>query len=65
MATIGPLKLIIDRPSHMLETLECGHTIARPLGLGENAFKPSKVKRRRCYICGENAQQQCEVAAKE
>lgn len=58
MANIGPLKLIIDRPTQMTEKLECGHTIARPLSLGENAMKPSKVVRRRCYLCGEIAQQQ-------
>lgn len=58
MAKIGPLKLIVERPTQMTEKLECGHILARPLGLGENAMKPSKVLRRRCYICGENNQQQ-------
>ena len=51
----APLKLIIDRPSSLHETLECGHTIARPLSLGEAAQVPSKALRRRCYKCGEAA----------
>jgi len=33
------------------ETLACGHTIPRPLGLGEDAMKPAKAKRRRCWKC--------------
>lgn len=49
--TAGPLRLIIDRPSDLSEALECGHTINRPLSLGECAMYPSKVKRRRCYKC--------------
>ena len=47
----APLRRIIDRPKQLLETLECGHTIPRPLGLGEDATQPSKVTRRRCYAC--------------
>lgn len=47
----APLRKIIDRPSNLTEHLECGHIIARPLGLGELAMEPSKVKRRRCYHC--------------
>ncbi len=47
----APLKRIIDRPTYLTETLECGHTIARPLGLGEPAQLPSKAKSRRCYKC--------------
>jgi len=53
--TAGPLRTIVARPSDLSETLECGHTINRPLGLGECAMFPSKVKRRRCYVCAETA----------
>ena len=49
--TAGPLRLIVSRPTNFTEILECGHTICRPLGLGEMAMYPSKVKRRRCYEC--------------
>jgi len=49
--TRAPLRLIIDRPDPMLETLECGHTISRTLGLGEDAQSPSKARRRRCHCC--------------
>ena len=49
--TKGPLRTIVARPSNLSETLECGHTINRPLGLGECAMYPSKVSRRRCYEC--------------
>jgi hypothetical protein len=51
--TPAPLRRIVDRPETMLETLECGHTIVRPLGLGEFAMKPSKVKSRRCHKCAQ------------
>ena len=47
----GPLKKIIDRPSQILETLECGHTIKRSYRLGEDLQVPSRAKRRRCYEC--------------
>lgn len=49
--TLGPLRTIVARPAQLTEELECGHVIARPLGLGENAMQPSKAKRRRCYHC--------------
>lgn len=49
--TIGPLKTIVERPTNLTEKLECGHTIQRPLSLGEFAMEPSKAKRRRCYHC--------------
>ena len=42
-----PLRKIVDRPSNLLETLDCGHTIPRPLGLGEDAMTPAKAKKRR------------------
>lgn len=48
---MAPLRTITDRPDQMHETLECGHTIARTLGLGEDAMAPSKAKRRRCWKC--------------
>lgn len=51
--TAGPLKKIVARPSNLRETLECGHTINRPLSCGEGAQFPSKAKRRRCYLCAE------------
>lgn len=51
----APLRLIVDRPSEMLETLECGHTLKRPLGLGEFAMEPSKAKSRRCWKCADLA----------
>ena len=50
-SNIYPLRRIVERPDYLLETLECGHTIVRPLGLGEFAMRPSKVKSRRCYKC--------------
>lgn len=53
MTKPGPLRLIVDRPAQMLEALECGHVIPRPLGLGEDAMTPSTVKRRRCWKCEE------------
>lgn len=46
-----PLRAIVSRPDQLHEALECGHTILRPLGLGENAQALSKVQRRRCYKC--------------
>lgn len=52
---MAPLRKIIDRPDNMAETLECGHTIPRPLGLGEFAMGPSKAKSRRCWKCEEEA----------
>lgn len=48
---LAPLRAIIDRPSQLVEHLECGHMVNRPCGLGEDLTKPSKAKRRRCYIC--------------
>lgn len=51
----GPLKAIVSRPTDLTETLECGHTINRPLSLGECAMFPSKAKRRRCYVCADAA----------
>ena len=48
-----PLRKIVDRPSQLVEVLECGHRQSRPLGLGEDATKPSKAARRRCYQCGD------------
>jgi len=48
-----PLRRIVSRPAQLLEELECGHVIKRPLGLGEFAMEPSKAIRRRCYLCGE------------
>lgn len=59
---MGPLKTIIARPSNLKETLECGHTINRPLSLGELAMEPSKAKRRRCYICEEAAKASAKAA---
>jgi len=47
----APLRKIVDRPAQLVEVLECGHRISRPLGLGENAMLPSKVARRRCHLC--------------
>jgi hypothetical protein len=59
---MGPLKTIIARPSNLQETLECGHTINRPLSLGEAAQEPSKAKRRRCYHCEDIAKAQAKAA---
>ncbi|ACI92678.1 hypothetical protein OCAR_5547 [Afipia carboxidovorans OM5] len=47
-----PLRSIVSRNLIAnTETLECGHSITRPLSLGEFAMEPSKAKRRRCYHC--------------
>jgi hypothetical protein len=51
----APLRKIIARPEQMAETLECGHTLPRPAGLGEDLMKPSKVKSRRCWMCQQSA----------
>ncbi len=47
----APLRKIVDRPAQLVEILECGHRVGRPLGLGENAMLPSKATRRRCHLC--------------
>jgi len=44
--TAHPLRAIVARPTQLTEQLECGHTINRPLGLGEFAGYPSKAQRR-------------------
>ena len=51
----APLRRIVSRPTQLTEELECGHVIARPLGLGENAQEPSRVQRRRGHRCLEDA----------
>lgn len=48
------VEIIVKDCSSNTETLACGHTIPRPLGLGEFAMEPSKAKKRRCFKCGEN-----------
>lgn len=50
---VSPLRRIIGRPADLLEELECGHVITRPVSLGEPIQEPSKAKRRRCYKCAE------------
>jgi hypothetical protein len=55
---IDPLRKIIERPNtngYLTEKLECGHTVMRPLALGEPAQEPSKAIRRRCHFCGAKA----------
>lgn len=51
----APLRRIVDRPSQLTEQLECGHVVARALGLGEDATRPAKAIRRRCHLCAEAA----------
>ena len=55
-----PLRAIVDRPGFSEETLECGHRIRRPLGVGD----PLPGQRRRCYKCGDLPPVQKQPAAK-